>query len=67
MLNKLKYLGQDLNGDLYTDNKTRILYATDASAYRELPVAVARPKDKSDLKKLIAFANKHKTVEELGE
>ncbi len=61
MLNKLKELAKNLKGDLYTDQKTKILYATDASAYRELPIAVARPKDKSDLKKLIAFANEHKT------
>ena len=61
MLNKLKELSTALNGDLYTDKKTRILYATDASAYRELPLAVARPKDKEDLKKLVAFANEHKT------
>ncbi|MBU8892133.1 MAG: FAD-binding protein [Bacteroidales bacterium] len=61
MLNKLKELSLDLSGDLYTDQKTRILYATDASAYRELPIAVARPKDKSDLRKLVDFANKHNT------
>ena len=62
MLNKLKELAGNLNGDLYTDQKTKILYATDASAYRELPLAVARPKNKGDLKKLIAFANEHKTT-----
>ncbi|MFC2152090.1 FAD-binding and (Fe-S)-binding domain-containing protein, partial [Bacteroidota bacterium] len=61
MLNKLKELAQNLKGDLYTDQKTRILYATDASAYRELPLAVARPKNKDDLKKLIAFAHSHNT------
>ncbi|MFC2104614.1 FAD-binding and (Fe-S)-binding domain-containing protein [Bacteroidota bacterium] len=61
MLNKLKELAQNLKGDLYTDKKTRILYATDASAYREIPLAVARPKDKDDLKILIAFANTYKT------
>lgn len=61
MLNKLKQLSQNLNGDLYTDKKTRILYATDASAYRELPLAIARPKDKSDIQKLIKFAVEHNT------
>jgi FAD/FMN-containing dehydrogenase/Fe-S oxidoreductase len=53
---KYKKLSKTLQGDLYTDNKNRILYATDASAYREIPVAVARPKNKEDIKKLIAFA-----------
>ena len=61
MLNKLQELARNLDGDLYTDQKTKILYATDASAYRELPLAVARPKSKGDLKKLIAFANEQKT------
>lgn len=61
MLNKLKELSTSLNGDLYTDKKTRILYATDASAYRELPLAVARPKNKEDLKKLVDFANNYNT------
>src|SRR5687768_17945257 len=39
----------------------RILYATDASAYRELPIAVAIPRSVEDLKKLIAFAREHHT------
>jgi FAD/FMN-containing dehydrogenase/Fe-S oxidoreductase len=50
---ELKY---DLKGDLFTDELHRILYATDASSYRELPLAVAIPKDKEDIKKIIAFA-----------
>src|ERR1044071_7670565 len=39
----------------------RILYATDASAYREMPLAVAIPKTINDIKKLIAFAHQEKT------
>lgn len=35
----------------------RTLYATDASAYREMPAAVAIPKSVNDLKALISFAN----------
>ncbi len=61
MLRQLKSFGKQLNGDLYTDLKTRLLYATDASAYREIPLAVARPKDKTDLIKLVKFANQHET------
>jgi len=45
-----------LKGDLYTDQKTRLLYATDASAYREIPGAVALPKDPEDIRELIHFA-----------
>ncbi|MEZ4913685.1 MAG: FAD-linked oxidase C-terminal domain-containing protein [Chitinophagales bacterium] len=39
----------------------RTLYATDASVYRELPLAVAYPKDSTDLQKLIHFAQAHHT------
>jgi FAD/FMN-containing dehydrogenase/Fe-S oxidoreductase len=50
-----------LEGELYLDKTTRTLYATDASAYREMPQAVAVPKTIEDIKKLIAFARKEKT------
>jgi len=58
---KLEILGQALEGELYTDTTMRTLYATDASAYREMPLAVAVPKTIEDLKKLIAFAHQQKT------
>lgn len=50
---RLRY---ELSGDLYTDDKQRILYATDASSYRELPVAVTRPASSEDIRKIIRFA-----------
>lgn len=53
----LKDLKASLQGELYWDNIMRHLYATDASAYRELPLAVAYPKEENDLVKLIHFAN----------
>lgn len=53
-------LSNSLEGDLYTDHSQRILYATDASAYREIPLAVARPKNREDIRKLIQFAREHK-------
>lgn len=37
------------------------MYATDASAYREIPVAVAIPKTEEDLVRLIRFARENKT------
>ena len=49
-------LRKELEGELFTDETTRKLYATDASAYREIPVAVAIPKSEDDLVKLIRFA-----------
>jgi FAD/FMN-containing dehydrogenase/Fe-S oxidoreductase len=48
-------------GDIFTDNYTRLLYATDASAYREKPLAVCRPRSTEDIKKLIVFAKENKT------
>ena len=56
MNEKLRQLAQSLEGELYVDDTMRILYATDASAYREMPLAVAIPKSVEDIKKLIAFA-----------
>lgn len=58
---KIKYqeLKKNFKGQVLTDNTTKALYATDASAYRELPMAVAFPIDDEDLKQLILFANKN--------
>jgi FAD/FMN-containing dehydrogenase/Fe-S oxidoreductase len=61
MSEKFKLLAGDLEGELYDDDTMRTLYATDASAYREMPQAVAVPKTVADLKKLIAFAHAEKT------
>ena len=58
---KLRQLSNDLEGELYDDLTMRILYATDASAYREMPLAVVVPKSVADIKKLIAFAHAEKT------
>ena len=57
----LEKLAEIFGGDIYLDHPTRILYATDASAYREVPIAVARPKDKEDIRELVEFAKKHNT------
>lgn len=61
MKDKLKQLASEIEGDLFYDTTMRTLYATDASAYREMPLAVAMPKSVDDLKKLIGFAKKEKT------
>ena len=61
MKERLKNLSGQLAGDLYTDDTMRTLYATDASAYREMPLAVAIPKNDDDLKLLIDFAAKNQT------
>ena len=61
MNEKLQQLAADLEGELFFDTTMRTLYATDASAYREMPLAVAIPTSVSDLKKLIQFARSEKT------
>jgi len=50
-----------LEGDLYTDEVQRLLYSTDASQYREVPLAVTRPKSREDLVKIINFARENKS------
>lgn len=61
MEDRWKELSQQLEGKLYTDDTMRMLYATDASAYQEKPLAVAIPESIDDLKKLIVFANTNHT------
>ncbi len=55
----LETLGKELEGELFFDHMMRALYATDASVYREMPLAVVLAKNKSDIKKVIDFARKH--------
>ncbi len=53
----MQSLSNDLEGTLQTDSLTKALYATDASVYRKIPLAIAIPKSEKDLKKIIRFAN----------
>jgi FAD/FMN-containing dehydrogenase len=61
MTQELLHFSSQLDGELFLDETTRILYATDASAYREIPLAVAIPRTELDLKKLILFAREKQT------
>ena len=60
-IENLKILKSKLNGDLFYDDLIKSLYATDASVYRMLPLAVTYPKTVEDLKQIIRFAKTHKT------
>jgi FAD/FMN-containing dehydrogenase/Fe-S oxidoreductase len=60
MHEQLALLQSKLAGDLLIDDTTRRLYATDASAYRELPIAVAIPQTTEDLRQLVLFASENK-------
>jgi len=61
MKQQLKALSNTIEGDLFFDKTMRTLYATDASSYREMPLAVAIPKTKNDISLLIQFAAKNNT------
>jgi FAD/FMN-containing dehydrogenase/Fe-S oxidoreductase len=53
----LKLLATQLEGDLFTDFSMRLMYATDASVYREIPLAVIRPRNAEDIWKVVNFAS----------
>lgn len=57
----LQALSNKLSGELFYDDLIKSVYATDASVFRMLPLAVAYPKNNEDLKQLIQFAKTHKT------
>lgn len=48
-------------GEFFIDSLHTSLYATDASVYRKIPLAVAYPENEEAIKQLIAFASKNKT------
>lgn len=63
MIQALNQLSLRLNGELRTDETTLILYSTDASAYRERPIAVFIPENDcyNDIKLLLEFCKTHNT------
>jgi FAD/FMN-containing dehydrogenase/Fe-S oxidoreductase len=58
---KYDNLSHSLEGDFFVDETHKILYATDASSYREKPIAVAIPRNKEDILKTLEFARKNDT------
>lgn len=61
MTSKLQALEYRFKGEFHYDELHRKLYATDASVYRKLPLAVAYPKDTADIRMLIRFASENNT------
>jgi len=59
-MNPFRELTTTIQGDVHTDDTMRHLYATDASAYREMPLAVVFPKGSSDLQATMLWAFRHK-------
>jgi FAD/FMN-containing dehydrogenase/Fe-S oxidoreductase len=58
--NKLQLLKNALDCEIKWDLSTLIQYSTDASAYKEKPLAVVWPQSISDLKLIVNFAKQHK-------
>ena len=53
-------LGARISGEIVTGGTMRKLYATDASEYQEMPLAVAFPKTEADVREIILFANENR-------
>jgi len=53
---KLQELQARLDGDLFTDKVRLIMYSTDASDYRERPLAVVYPHHENDIRELVRFS-----------
>ncbi|MCW5519361.1 FAD-binding protein [Aureitalea sp. L0-47] len=58
---KLAAFQYKFKGEFHYDELHRKLYATDASVYRKLPLAVAFPRTSEDIKHLIRFATENNT------
>jgi FAD/FMN-containing dehydrogenase/Fe-S oxidoreductase len=56
----LQELGTQTSGEVRADDTTRMLYATDASIYQQLPVGVVWPKHAEDCVSIVRFAAAHK-------
>lgn len=61
IISRLEELGAGLDGDLKHDKITTTIYSTDASVYKEEPLAVIWPKGASDIKKILKFALQEKS------
>ena len=59
---QLQAFSKQLYGDLLFDELHKSMYATDASVYRKIPLAVAYPKNIEDIQELISFALKNKVT-----
>lgn len=57
IFNELK---KRISGEINTDLSHRIAYSTDASIYKESPIAVIYPKSKADLIEIVSFSKNNK-------
>ncbi|MEW5844597.1 MAG: FAD-linked oxidase C-terminal domain-containing protein [Bacteroidota bacterium] len=57
--NYFESLKKEFEGDILLDELSKVIYATDASVYREKPLAVVLPKTKKDVKLIIKLAGEY--------
>ena len=57
---KFNQLRARLDGEVFTDNIRLTMYSTDASDYRERPMAVVYPRHEADIRELVKFATAEK-------
>jgi FAD/FMN-containing dehydrogenase/Fe-S oxidoreductase len=56
----LKKIKKKFTGEILFDEVSRLIYATDASSYRQVPLAVAFPQSAADIQLLVKFASENK-------
>ncbi len=61
-MNHIETLQARVDGQVHTDSLRRIMYATDASDYREVPEAVVYPTGEQDIRELIRYAREHRVT-----
>lgn len=56
----IRDLKNNIRGDVYSDDITLGIYATDASIYQIMPLAVICPKDEDDVRATLKISNEYK-------
>lgn len=59
MNDRFNSLRSRLDGEVFTDPVRLIIYSTDASDYKERPLAVVYPRHENDLRELVRFAREN--------
>ena len=52
-------LEKQIEGKIHRSQSWRLMYATDASVFREIPIAVCHPRTESDIQHILSFARTH--------
>ncbi len=53
------HLEKQIEGEIFRSESWRLIYATDASVFKEVPVAVCHPRTENDLQQILSFARTH--------